>query len=75
MRLAGMVAASGMDLPEPLAFLDMLRELEIGLVCITAGSPYYNPHIQRPALFPAVGRLPAAGRPAGRRGATDPRDR
>jgi len=21
-------------------------------VCITAGSPYYNPHIQRPALFP-----------------------
>ena len=22
------------------------------LVCITGGSPYYNPHIQRPALFP-----------------------
>ena len=21
-------------------------------VCLTAGSPYYNPHIQRPALFP-----------------------
>jgi len=21
-------------------------------VCATAGSPYYNPHIQRPALFP-----------------------
>ena len=21
-------------------------------VCITAGSPYYNPHMQRPALFP-----------------------
>ena len=28
------------------------RELGIGLVCITAGSPYYNPHVQRPASFP-----------------------
>ena len=27
-------------------------ELGISLVCFTAGSPYYNPHIQRPALFP-----------------------
>jgi 2,4-dienoyl-CoA reductase-like NADH-dependent reductase (Old Yellow Enzyme family) len=42
----------GIDLAEPLAFLDMLAELDIQLVCITAGSPYYNPHIQRPALFP-----------------------
>jgi 2,4-dienoyl-CoA reductase-like NADH-dependent reductase (Old Yellow Enzyme family) len=32
--------------------MDLLRKLEIELVCITAGSPYYNPHIQRPALFP-----------------------
>jgi 2,4-dienoyl-CoA reductase-like NADH-dependent reductase (Old Yellow Enzyme family) len=23
-------------------------------VCITAGSPYYNPHVQRPALFPPI---------------------
>ena len=30
----------------------MLAELGIHLVCVTAGSPYYNPHIQRPALFP-----------------------
>jgi 2,4-dienoyl-CoA reductase-like NADH-dependent reductase (Old Yellow Enzyme family) len=28
--------------------------LGVKLVCITAGSPYYNPHIQRPALFPPV---------------------
>ena len=28
-------------------------------VCITAGSPYYNPHVQRPALFPpSDGYLP-----------------
>ena len=40
------------DLAEPLAFLDVLDELGIKLVCITAGSPYYNPHIQRPAFFP-----------------------
>jgi len=42
----------GIDLTEPLAFLDLLTELDIRLVCITAGSPYYNPHIQRPAIFP-----------------------
>jgi NADPH2 dehydrogenase len=42
----------GIDLTEPLAFLDLLEELGIRLVCVTAGSPYYNPHIQRPALFP-----------------------
>jgi 2,4-dienoyl-CoA reductase-like NADH-dependent reductase (Old Yellow Enzyme family) len=33
-------------------FLDLCGELGIGLVCITAGSPYYNPHVQRPAFFP-----------------------
>ena len=30
----------------------LLQELDIQLVCITAGSPYYNFHIQRPAAFP-----------------------
>ena len=42
----------GIDLTEPCAFLDLLASLDIELVCITGGSPYYNPHIQRPALFP-----------------------
>ncbi|NOZ29298.1 MAG: NADH:flavin oxidoreductase [Chloroflexi bacterium] len=42
----------GIDLSEPYAFLDLLASLDIELVCISAGSPYYNPHIQRPALFP-----------------------
>jgi len=42
----------GIDLREPFAFLDLLASLEIELVCTTAGSPYYDPHIQRPALFP-----------------------
>ena len=42
----------GMDLREPLKFLELLQSLDIQLVCITAGSPYYNFHIQRPAIFP-----------------------
>ena len=49
----------GADLTEPYAFLDLLESLGIRLVCITVGSPYYNPHIQRPALFPpSDGYLP-----------------
>jgi 2,4-dienoyl-CoA reductase-like NADH-dependent reductase (Old Yellow Enzyme family) len=40
------------DLTETIRFLSLLGELEIPLVNITAGSPYYNPHIQRPALYP-----------------------
>lgn len=40
-------------------FLRLLEELDIELLCTTAGSPYYNPHIQRPALFPpSDGYLP-----------------
>lgn len=42
----------GIDLTEPYAFLDLLASLDIRLVCVSAGSPYYTPHIQRPALFP-----------------------
>ncbi|HLF02320.1 MAG TPA: hypothetical protein VI547_10115 [Anaerolineales bacterium] len=41
-----------LDLREAVAFLQLLCDLDIRLVCITAGSPYYTPHIQRPALFP-----------------------
>jgi len=29
-----------------------LEELGVHLINITAGSPYYTPHIQRPALYP-----------------------
>jgi NADPH2 dehydrogenase len=45
-------SGTGIDLAEPQKFLDLLEELGIKMVNITAGSPYYNPHIQRPALFP-----------------------
>lgn len=40
------------DLDDARAFLELLAALDIDLVCLTAGSPYYNPHIQRPATFP-----------------------
>lgn len=42
----------GYDLDEPARFLALLQDLDVQLVCITAGSPYYNFHIQRPAIFP-----------------------
>jgi 2,4-dienoyl-CoA reductase-like NADH-dependent reductase (Old Yellow Enzyme family) len=42
----------GIDLSEPKKFLDILAALGIRMVCITAGSPYYNPHLMRPATFP-----------------------
>ena len=40
------------DLAEAVQFLTLLENLQIPLVNVTAGSPYYNPHIQRPALYP-----------------------
>jgi NADPH2 dehydrogenase len=42
----------GIDLTETHAFLDILTTLGVGLLGTTAGSPYYNPHVQRPAYFP-----------------------
>ena len=39
--------------------LAILEGLGIRWICITAGSPYYNPHMQRPAMFPpSDGYLP-----------------
>jgi 2,4-dienoyl-CoA reductase-like NADH-dependent reductase (Old Yellow Enzyme family) len=39
-------------LDEPIELLSLLEKLGIHLVNLTAGSPYYNPHVQRPALYP-----------------------
>jgi 2,4-dienoyl-CoA reductase-like NADH-dependent reductase (Old Yellow Enzyme family) len=47
------------DLRETVLLLSLLEQLDIKLVNLTAGSPYYCPHIQRPALFPpSDGYLP-----------------
>ena len=42
----------GIDLAEPKQFLDLLAALDVKMVCITGASPYYNPHLMRPATFP-----------------------
>ena len=41
---------SGLD--EAAGFLEVARGLGIRLFNITLGSPYYNPHLTRPALYP-----------------------
>ncbi len=49
----------GYDLSETFRFLELVQSLGIELVCTTVGSPYYNPHIQRPAYYPVSdGYLP-----------------
>jgi len=42
----------GVDLSEPQRLMTLIEALGIELVCTTAGSPYYNPHLTRPAYFP-----------------------
>lgn len=49
----------GIDLSEVFEMIGHLEKMGVEMVCITAGSPYYVPHIQRPALFPpSDGYLP-----------------
>lgn len=49
----------GVELTETKDVLTLAQSLGIQLVCITGGSPYYNPHLMRPALFPpSDGYLP-----------------
>ncbi len=40
------------DLTEPLQLIGALSELGVVAVNVSCGSPYYSPHIQRPAIFP-----------------------
>ncbi len=40
------------DLSETFRFAELCAELGIKLLNLSAGSPYYNPHIQRPAAYP-----------------------
>lgn len=47
---AGLDAALG-DVRELLA---LLEQKDVRWVCVTAGSPYYCPHLVRPALFPPI---------------------
>ena len=40
------------DLTETFRFADLCAELGVKILDISCGSPYYNPHIQRPAAYP-----------------------
>ena len=40
------------EISETSKFVALCHELGIKIVNLTAGSPYYNPHIQRPAAYP-----------------------
>jgi len=40
------------DLAEPRALIEQARSLGIHMINVTLGSPYYNPHVIRPALYP-----------------------
>jgi 2,4-dienoyl-CoA reductase-like NADH-dependent reductase (Old Yellow Enzyme family) len=40
------------DLAEASEFLNLCARLGVKIVNLSAGSPYYNPHIQRPAAYP-----------------------
>jgi 2,4-dienoyl-CoA reductase-like NADH-dependent reductase (Old Yellow Enzyme family) len=42
------------DLAEPLAYAGWLRDWGVELINISAGNPYANPHVVRPAEFPPV---------------------
>ncbi len=47
------------DLSETIQLLRRLRELGVVMANLSCGSPYYNPHLQRPAIFPpSDGYLP-----------------
>jgi len=45
-------APARMDLAEPIALVRALGERGVGWINATASSPYYAPHLQRPATFP-----------------------
>ncbi|MEE2908393.1 MAG: NADH:flavin oxidoreductase [Planctomycetota bacterium] len=40
------------DLFEPFAFLALMQVLGVRLINVSVGSPYYCPHVQRPATYP-----------------------
>lgn len=44
--------AMGDALADARELLALLARMNVRWICVTAGSPYYNPHVQRPALFP-----------------------
>ncbi len=52
-----------MDLTEPTRFVSLLKELEIQMVSISMGSPYFNPHLERPMEKPDAAGYPPPEHP------------
>jgi 2,4-dienoyl-CoA reductase-like NADH-dependent reductase (Old Yellow Enzyme family) len=52
----GLLRGENMDraLDDGRALLSHLETLGVRWICTSAGSPYYNPHVQRPAFFPPL---------------------
>ena len=52
----GVVRGEDMDraLDDGRVLLAHLETLGVKWICISGGSPYYNPHVQRPAFFPPL---------------------
>ena len=48
------------DLTETFQFVELCAELGIKILNTTAGSPYYTPHLQRPAAYPPSDGYPPA---------------
>ena len=40
------------DLTEPIRFMQLCGELGVKIFNLSAGSPYYSPHLERPAAYP-----------------------
>ena len=52
----GVLTGQGMDaaLEDARFVIRLLTGLGVRAICVSGGTPYYNPHVQRPALFPPV---------------------
>ena len=55
----GLTHGDQASIDDGIELLEALKRLNVRWICLTGGSPYYNPHTQRPALFPPLdGYLP-----------------
>jgi len=52
----GVLTGEGMNaaLEDARFVIRLLTGLGVRAICVSGGTPYYNPHVQRPALFPPV---------------------
>jgi NADPH2 dehydrogenase len=55
----GLTHGDRAEIDDGIELLEALERMQVKWICLTGGSPYYNPHTQRPALFPPLdGYLP-----------------